>query len=71
MLTRGHKFHGIIVLGKLYEPRERTKLTQFYLIRKDFLEEKIFANEEQKLAQKREEKGDSQDKDRIGINRSY
>ena len=39
MLTQGHKFHGI-VLGKLYEPRERTKLTQFYLIREDFLEEK-------------------------------
>lgn len=39
MLTQGHKFHGI-VLAKLYEPRERTKLTEFYLIREDFLEEK-------------------------------
>ena len=56
MLTQGHKFHGIIVLGKLYEPRERTKLTQFYLIREDFLEEKIFANEEQELGSPEKEK---------------
>ena len=30
MLTQGHKFQDIIVLGKLYEPRERKKLTVLF-----------------------------------------
>ena len=47
MITQGHKLHDSIVHRKLCEPRERVKLTEFYLIREDSLEDKIFVNKEQ------------------------